>query len=312
MENTQKKDTRQYKSICLSCGKEWFYSKSDLKRSELNQSINETPDLFKTKNKRELPEVAHQCPACSSKSVSLQVIGEKPKLMSESLLKFIILISALLIVVIVVIVVAICATVALTNRTASDAEKAQIEQEVQQVQADEEKTWEDKFNEVMNEASKKADKAVEDASNKLNEALSETQTEKEPIKQADNTNSVAPTNSTCLIGADKANVRKLLKKYKETKSFMSDNALDFEDKNLLITVYFNSKDIADGVLFMQNSLDGIDTITGAGSYVGRHYNELVNLATTDKSIKVETDVTKYNSQGKKTTPMEIYVGNVIH
>ncbi len=309
MENTQKNDTRQYKSICLSCGKEWFYSKSDLKRSELNQSINETPDLFKTKNKRELPEVAHQCPACSSKSVSLQVIGEKPKLMSESLLKFIILISALLI---VVIVVAICATVALTNRTPPDAEKAQIEQEVQQAQADKEKTWEDKFNEAMSEASKKADKAVEDASHQLNEALSETQTEKEPIKQADNTNSVAPTNSTCLIGADKDNVRRLLSKYKETKSFMSENALDFEDHNLYITVYFNSEDIAEGVLFMQASLDGIDTITGAGSYVGSHYNELVKLATTDKSVKVETDVIRYNSQGKKKVPMEIYVGKVPH
>ncbi len=309
MENTQKKDTRQYKSICLSCGKEWFYSKSDLKRSELNQSINETPDLFKTKNKRDLPEVAHQCPACGSKSVSLQVIGEKPKLMSESLLKFIILISALLV---VIIVVAICATVTLSNRTSSDFENALVEQEVQQVQTDEEKTWEDKFNEAMNEASEKTDKAVEDASNKLNEALSETQTEKEPIKQANNTNSVAPTNSTCLIGADKDNVRRLLSKYKETKSFMSDNALDFEDKNLLITVYFNSDNIADGVLYMQNSLDGINLVTGAGSYVGTHYSELVKLATTDKSIKVETDVTKYNSQGKKTTPMEIYVGNVIH
>lgn len=113
-----------------------------------------------------------------------------------------------------------------------------------------------------------------------------------------------------LIGTSKDNVRRLLSQYKETKSIMSSNALDFEDNNLLITVYFNSDDIADGVLFMQNSFDGVDTLTGVGSYVSKHYDELVSLATDDPNIKIESDLTLYNSQGKKKEAMELYIGNI--
>ena len=113
-----------------------------------------------------------------------------------------------------------------------------------------------------------------------------------------------------LIGTGKENVRRLLSQYKETKSIMSNNALDFEDNNLLITVYFNSDDIADGVLFMQNSFDDVDTLTGVGSYVSKHYDELVNLATDDPNTKVESDLTLNNSQGVKKEAMELYIGNV--
>lgn len=116
--------------------------------------------------------------------------------------------------------------------------------------------------------------------------------------------------SNVIIGSDKEAVRKLLGDYKETKSIMSDNALDFENNDLLITVYFNSDDVADGVLFMQNSLDGVDTLTGEGAYTSKHYDELVAMATNDPNVKVETDLTKHNSQGVKKYPMEIYVGNI--
>ena len=91
---------------------------------------------------------------------------------------------------------------------------------------------------------------------------------------------------------------------------MSDNALDFENNDLLVTVYFNGEDKADGVLFMQNSFDGVDTLTGEGSYISKHYDELVAMATNDPNIKIETDLTKYNSQGVKKYPMEIYIGNI--
>lgn len=113
-----------------------------------------------------------------------------------------------------------------------------------------------------------------------------------------------------IIGSDKDTVRKLFDGYKETKSIMSDNALDFENNDLLITVYFNNSEKADGVLFMQNSLDGVDTLTGEGSYISKHYDELVAMATNDPNVKVETDLTKYNSQGVKKYPMEIYIGNI--
>lgn len=125
-----------------------------------------------------------------------------------------------------------------------------------------------------------------------------------------NTAASAMETNSVIIGSDKDTVRKLFDGYKETKSIMSDNALDFENNDLLITVYFNNGERADGVLFMQNSFDGVDTLTGEGSYISKHYDELIAMATNDPNVKVETDLTKYNSQGVKKYPMEIYIGNV--
>lgn len=125
-----------------------------------------------------------------------------------------------------------------------------------------------------------------------------------------NTPTAEPTTNNVIIGSDKDTVRKIFDGYKETKSIMSDNALDFENNDLLVTVYFNGEDKADGVLFMQNSFDGVDTLTGEGSYISKHYDELVAMATNDPNIKIETDLTKYNSQGVKKYPMEIYIGNI--
>ena len=125
-----------------------------------------------------------------------------------------------------------------------------------------------------------------------------------------NTPTPEPKANNVIIGSDKDSVRKIFDGYKETKSIMSDNALDFENNDLLVTVYFNGEDKADGVLFMQNSFDGVDTLTGEGSYISKHYDELVAMATNDPNIKIETDLTKYNSQGVKKYPMEIYIGNI--
>lgn len=125
-----------------------------------------------------------------------------------------------------------------------------------------------------------------------------------------NTPTPEPKANNVIIGSDKDTVRKIFNGYKETKSIMSDNALDFENNDLLVTVYFNGEDKADGVLFMQNSFDGVDTLTGEGSYISKHYDELVAMATNDPNVKIETDLTKYNSQGVKKYPMEIYIGNI--
>lgn len=127
-----------------------------------------------------------------------------------------------------------------------------------------------------------------------------------------NSTSIAQTQqetNNVIIGSDKDTVRKLLNNYKETKSVMAENALDFENNDLLITVYFNDEK-ADGVLFMQNNLDGVNTMTGEGSYVSKHYDELVKLATDDPNIKVESDLTLHNSQGIKKEAMELYIGNI--
>jgi len=135
-----------------------------------------------------------------------------------------------------------------------------------------------------------------------------------PIPEA--TPSITPKQDTKkgteLIGSTKDEVRKLLNNYKETKSNMGSNALDFENNNLLITVFFNSSGNADGVMFLSNNINTMDDLTGDGSYVSKHYNELVKLATTNSSILIETDLTKYNSKGVKKTPMELYIGNVPH
>ena len=84
-------ENKQYKSNCLSCGKEWYYTKKDLRQSETNQHINEsrkslgnlTSMFGKNKvsdiinNVDELPEIAHKCPVCGSKNISLEFTGGK-------------------------------------------------------------------------------------------------------------------------------------------------------------------------------------------------------------------------------------------
>ena len=111
-----------------------------------------------------------------------------------------------------------------------------------------------------------------------------------------------------IIGSDKEAVRSIFNGYTEKSSLMGENAIDFDNNNLLVTVFFtNGK--ADGVIFLSNNVDSMDTITGEGSYVSKHYDELVKMATNDTKIKIESDLTKSNSQGKKKVASELYIGN---
>ncbi len=111
-----------------------------------------------------------------------------------------------------------------------------------------------------------------------------------------------------IIGSDKETVRNIFNGYKEKSSIMGDNAIDFDNDNLLVTVFFNNEK-ADGVIFLSNNLDSMNMSTGEGSYVSKHYDELVKMATNDTNIKVESDLTKYNSQGEKKVASELYIGN---
>lgn len=131
--------------------------------------------------------------------------------------------------------------------------------------------------------------------------------ESETIKETEEPEPV-PQEELYVIGSDKETVRGIFKDYKEKSSLMGENAIDFDSKDLLVTVFFND-DKADGVIFLSNNLDDMNATTGEGSYVSEHYNELVKMATNDDSIKIETDLTKFNSQGNKKAVAELYIGN---
>lgn len=290
---------KQHKSTCLACGKEWYYTRKDLLQSKLNRSKNESKkNLINTtsvlgNNKlsetinaiSDLPEVAHQCPACGSRNVTLEVIkDDAQKEQDTKLIKFIIVCA---VIAISILTISLCATVIIFKINSSD-------------------------NNVQNNV---AETTITTSSQTPTPIPTQTPT---PIP----TDTPAPTpiispqtpvltNNECIIGSDRTKVRALLKnRYKETKSIMGENALDFENDDLLITVFFSSEGKADGVFFMQNSFDGVDSLTGEGSYVSQHYDELVKLSTNDPNIKIESDYTKYNSKGIKKAPMELYIGNI--
>lgn len=128
-------------------------------------------------------------------------------------------------------------------------------------------------------------------------------------QQATQTTDTPKKEASFIIGSDKEAVRSLLSNYEE-KTSIEKNALWFENKDVLVTVYFNAENIADGVVFMQNDLDGVNTTTGEGSYISRHYDELVKLATNDSNVKIESDLTKYNKSGLKKYAMNLYIGNI--
>lgn len=117
-----------------------------------------------------------------------------------------------------------------------------------------------------------------------------------------------PTEEIYIIGSNKDTVRKIFTGYKEKSSIFGENAIDFDSENLLVTVFFNN-DKAEGVIFLSNNLNDMNTLTGEGSYVSQHYDELLKMATSDTNIKVESDLTKFNSQGNKKVASELYIGN---
>lgn len=283
--------SHQYKSTCLSCGKEWNYTKKDLSLSNQNHRINEMRTnlsngasllggnkvLSAIETTSELPEVAHHCPSCGSKNVSLDVIKDPASVNSnQQLVKFIILCAVVLV---SIITISICATVLIVNVSKANKPSSEVTTEA-----------------VIENTSIPSIPVTEPTTTPTPASTPIT----EPI----------PIENDYIIGSNKSIVRKILSAYKETPSIMGDNALDFENKDLLITVYFDKNDIADGVLFMQNSFDGVDDLTGIGSYVSKHYDELVKMATNNPNIKIESDYTKFNSKGVKKAPMELYIGNI--
>ena len=413
-------ENKPYKSSCLSCGKEWYYTKKDLRQSEINQHTNKsrkslgnlTSMFGKNKvsdiinNADELPEIAHKCPVCGSKNVSLEFTGEKKRLSRRAVTGIISGSVALLIIIILSIAIPVSihikdnkeqllsnitfegintnsaplaasdlklfkkndtyTVVATLKKNSTEPQEGYFEfnislfdkngkriksEHIDTMPTPDNDTYSlleygneeylehniyisDKSKPVKVTFSdiKELDKtyfinymleqsksyfAKQDTEQSKKYALEVLKYDPENIEAKALSGQVAlntPTADTkpnnVIIGSDKDTVRKIFDGYKETKSIMSDNALDFENNDLLITVYFNGEDKADGVLFMQNSLDGVDTLTGEGSYISKHYDELVAMATNDPNVKIETDLTKYNSQGVKKYPMEIYIGNI--
>ena len=413
-------ENKLYKSTCLSCGKEWYYTKKDLRQSETNQHINESRKSLGNltsmfgKNKvsdfinkvDELPEIAHKCPVCASKNVSLEFTGEKKKLSRKAITGIISGAVALLIIIILSIAIPVSmhiknnteqilsnitfegidnnsaplaaydlkvfkkqytyTVVATLKKNSKEPQEGYFEFNISLFDENGKRIKSDHINTMPTPGNntysllkygneeylehkiyiydkskpvkvtfsdiKELDKtyfisymlersksylAKQDTEKSKKYALEVLKYDPENIEAkalsgqtALNTPTPEPKANNVIIGSDKDTVRKIFNGYKETKSIMSDNALDFENNDLLITVYFNNSEKADGVLFMQNSLDGIDTLTGEGSYISKHYDELVAMATNDPNVKVETDLIKYNSQGVKKYPMEIYIGNI--
>ena len=75
---------KQYKSTCKSCGKEWYYTKQDLRNSKDNSTLNQAKKYLGVGSfmlgggllsaaiaaSPDLPTIsAYQCPACGSRSV---------------------------------------------------------------------------------------------------------------------------------------------------------------------------------------------------------------------------------------------------
>ena len=72
-----------------------------------------------------------------------------------------------------------------------------------------------------------------------------------------------PKEESYIIGSDKETVRNIFSDYKEKKSIMGENAIDFDNNNLLVTVFFTNEK-ADGVIFLSNNVDDMNTLTGEG------------------------------------------------
>lgn len=266
----------QYKSKCLSCGHEWNYTKKDLTQSNQNHRANELKRALRDgatvlgKNKfsdtidniSELPEIAHQCPSCGSKNVSLETIKDSASIESNNkMIKFIIICSVALI---SILAISICATVLIYKNMNASAEMD------------------------------------------ITNVSTITPTSEEQMST--DVSLEEPKTDVCIIGSDKETVRKIFDGYKEKTSIMGENAIDFDNDNLLVTVFFTNEK-ADGVIFLSNNLNDMNATTGEGSYVSQHYDELVKMATNDTSVKIESDLTKFNSQGNKKVASELYIGN---
>lgn len=105
-----------------------------------------------------------------------------------------------------------------------------------------------------------------------------------------------------ILGSTRDEARKMFTDYKIDNEYVKNvdaNAVKFVNENLLVVIDFDTNGKAEGVSFLSNDTNG----DGKESYVNKHYDELIKLATGGKSVKVEKNATtKY--------PIEIYIGNV--
>lgn len=110
---------------------------------------------------------------------------------------------------------------------------------------------------------------------------------------------------TTIIGADKATIQTMFSKwqYKDTYTKNVDPAaLKYIGQGVMAIVYFNDAGKAEGVSFLSNPPNMGDPVTGAGSYVHQHYDQLIQWANgNQKNAAIPNVSTQY--------PVELYIGN---
>ena len=109
---------------------------------------------------------------------------------------------------------------------------------------------------------------------------------------------------TKVLGSTEDEIKKIFIDYMIDEENMNTNAVKFDNQNLTIVVDFDSKGKAEGVSFLSNNFTKFNVLgDGKDSYVNKHYDELLELATGGKSVTVvKNPSSKY--------PTEIYIGNV--
>lgn len=108
--------------------------------------------------------------------------------------------------------------------------------------------------------------------------------------------------TSVILGSTRDKIVKIFSDYEIDNEYVKNvdvNAIKFTNENQQVVVDFDSNGIAEGVSFESSNTTG----DGKNSYVNKHYDELLKLATGGKEVKVEKNVTsKY--------PISIYIGNV--
>lgn len=118
----------------------------------------------------------------------------------------------------------------------------------------------------------------------------------------------------CIIGAKKDTVNKLLGHFDRTENYYiptneySAYTTKYTNDNLMICVDYTKDYIAKGVYI--EAFDVSDPLTGEGSYVYEHYDEIINLVTGGQDIKIEKDTEYANLTGIKKYPMALCIGEL--
>ena len=127
-----------------------------------------------------------------------------------------------------------------------------------------------------------------------------------------NTNSYSNTNKKNekqenikqnILNSKKEQIIAYFKNWKRVYAYeknVDPNSLKFENNDLIILIFFNKNNIAEGVSFLSQDIS--DT-TGFNSYVNKNYNKLLNWATNKKNVLIDKNrSTKY--------PVDLHIGNI--